>query len=140
VGNDSSLDRGARDQRRTDLQFAPLPTASTWSIVISAPTSAGNLFYFEFFASSNFVLLAAGFYDRVHVFPFAPWRITLGSSSDYRARRAVDSLFTPGQPAAHHAKSLRVYPGNGEHASDPAETHTGGPKRFWRFYNSVILA
>ena len=24
------------------------------------------LFYFEFFASSNLVLLAAGFYDRVH--------------------------------------------------------------------------
>ena len=27
------------------------------------------LFYFEFFASDNFVLLATGFYDRVHVKP-----------------------------------------------------------------------
>ena len=26
-----------------------------------------NLFYFDFFAGSNLVLLAAGFYDRVHV-------------------------------------------------------------------------
>ena len=25
-----------------------------------------NLFYFDLFACSNFVLLAAGFYDRVH--------------------------------------------------------------------------
>ncbi|MDB5884978.1 MAG: hypothetical protein JWR74_1149, partial [Polaromonas sp.] len=28
-----------------------------------------NLFYFNFFSSSNFVLFAAGFYDRVHVNP-----------------------------------------------------------------------
>src|SRR5450830_386674 len=27
------------------------------------------LFYFEFFASDNFILLATGFYDRVHVKP-----------------------------------------------------------------------
>ncbi|MNT79031.1 hypothetical protein D3C72_2183280 [compost metagenome] len=26
-----------------------------------------NLFYFNFFAGSNAILLAAGFYDRVHV-------------------------------------------------------------------------
>ncbi len=26
-----------------------------------------NLFYFNFFTSSNFVLFATGFYDRVHV-------------------------------------------------------------------------
>src|ERR1700712_777941 len=29
-----------------------------------------NLFYFDLFASSNFVLLATGFYDRVHISPF----------------------------------------------------------------------
>jgi len=29
-----------------------------------------NLFYFNFFAGSNFVLLTTGFYDRVHVETF----------------------------------------------------------------------
>jgi hypothetical protein len=29
-----------------------------------------NLFYFDLFASSNLVLFAAGFYDRVHISPF----------------------------------------------------------------------
>ena len=28
------------------------------------------LFYLDFFASSNLVLFATGFYDRVHVSPF----------------------------------------------------------------------
>jgi hypothetical protein len=31
-----------------------------------------NLFYFNFFASGNFVLLATSFYDRVHISPFIP--------------------------------------------------------------------
>jgi hypothetical protein len=30
-----------------------------------------NLFYFDLFASSNLVLLATGFYDRVHISPFS---------------------------------------------------------------------
>src|SRR6185369_17163493 len=29
-----------------------------------------NLFYLDLFASSNLVLFAAGFYDRVHISPF----------------------------------------------------------------------
>ena len=31
-----------------------------------------NLFYLDLFASSNLVLFAAGFYDRVHISPFIP--------------------------------------------------------------------
>jgi hypothetical protein len=33
-----------------------------------------NLFYLDLFACSNFVLFAAGFYDRVHISPFDEFR------------------------------------------------------------------
>jgi hypothetical protein len=43
-------------------------------IVLPVPTALlayvrSNLFYFNFFSSSNLVLFATGFYDRVHVRP-----------------------------------------------------------------------
>ena len=52
------------------FRSAPLPTASTWSIVDLLADVRRNLFYLDLFAGSNLVLLAAGFYDRVHMRSF----------------------------------------------------------------------
>src|SRR3990167_7529317 len=54
------------------------------------------LFYFEFFASDNFILLATGFYDRVHV---KPHQLIKGLFS---LRRAPDSL-------KRNRENLRLY-------------------------------
>jgi hypothetical protein len=56
-----------------------------------------NLFYFDLFAGNDLVLLATGFYDRVHISPFCEcrrsliteWRIEC--SSPCKTRRACDS-------------------------------------------------
>jgi len=66
VGNDSYLDGSTFDQRRTELnRFA----FSNCEHLVERDFSANvcrYLFYFQFFADDNFMLLATGFYDRVH--------------------------------------------------------------------------
>lgn len=65
----SSQHRSTCDQRRTELHgFACAHCEHLIQSDFGANVSR-YLFYFEFFASSNFVLFAAGFYDRVHVKP-----------------------------------------------------------------------
>ena len=51
----------------------------------SWPTSAGNLFYLDLFAGGNPVLLATGFYDRVHVNPSLTVDPTAERAADARA-------------------------------------------------------
>jgi hypothetical protein len=55
-----------------------------------------NLFYFDLFACSNAILLAAGFYDRVHISPFnfKKWRSPLPKINRQKApakARIVDA-------------------------------------------------
>src|SRR5690606_766779 len=66
VGNHGGRDCGARNQRRAD--FHGLALADHENLVDSdfGTHVSRYLFYFEFFAGDDTVLLAAGFYDRVH--------------------------------------------------------------------------
>jgi hypothetical protein len=66
VRHDGGLDGSPADQRRTELirfAFAHCEHLVERDFCVNV---SRYLFYFEFFASSNLVLLAAGFYDRVH--------------------------------------------------------------------------
>src|SRR4051812_23014635 len=78
-----SLDLGTFDQRCT--KFNGVTSAHCEHLIESdfGTNVSRYLFYFEFFASSNLVLFAAGFYDRVHVKPH---------------RMFVNELFLPGSP------------------------------------------
>ena len=66
---DSNQHRCTLDQRRTE--FNGIACAHCEHLIQSdlGANVCRYLFYFKFFTSSNFVLFAAGFYDRVHVKP-----------------------------------------------------------------------
>jgi hypothetical protein len=57
----------ARHQGRTNLQFGAVSDSQNLVDNNLLAYVRSNLFYFNFFASRNPILLAAGFYDRVHV-------------------------------------------------------------------------
>jgi octaprenyl-diphosphate synthase len=84
------------------LSSAPLPTARTWSITISVAYVRSNLFYFDFFAGSNAILLAAGFYDRVHALTFHTATLlhddVVDASTMRRGRATANETF--GNPAS----------------------------------------
>ncbi|KGC29702.1 hypothetical protein X979_5717 [Burkholderia pseudomallei MSHR7527] len=66
VRYDGSLDGSPTDQRRTELNrfaFAHCENLVERDFCVNV---CRYLFYFQFFANGNLVLLAAGFYDRVH--------------------------------------------------------------------------
>ncbi|SPC11355.1 membrane hypothetical protein [Cupriavidus taiwanensis] len=66
LGDNGSLDGSPAHQRRTKLD---LVAGAHCEHLVERDFCANvcrYLFYFQFFASSNLVLLAAGFYDRVH--------------------------------------------------------------------------
>ncbi|MBS0449195.1 MAG: hypothetical protein JSR59_25010 [Proteobacteria bacterium] len=67
-----------------------------------------NLFYLDLFAGSNLVLLATGFYDRVHISPFSTLTTLVGLASDLFSFRfpALDDQVWFGVKIA---QSLRVY-------------------------------
>ncbi len=74
VRNDSGCDSGTGHQGCADLEFA---ADSDCKHLIDHNFLAyvrSNLFYFNFFASSNTKLFATGFYDRVHVDLFIEFR------------------------------------------------------------------
>ncbi|KHK50533.1 hypothetical protein PI87_22280 [Ralstonia sp. A12] len=66
VGDDGGFDGSTAHQRRTNFELI----ASAHCEHLVKRDFCANvrryLFYFKFFASSNLVLLTAGFYDRVH--------------------------------------------------------------------------
>src|SRR5690606_38205732 len=66
VGHHGGRDRGTRNHRRAD--FHGLAFADHEDLVDGdlGTHVSRYLFYFEFFAGSDAILLAAGFYDRVH--------------------------------------------------------------------------
>jgi len=66
LGNHFSRDGSASNERGTDLdRFAFADHEHLVKSDFSAYISR-YLFYFKFFASDNAILLAAGFYDRIH--------------------------------------------------------------------------
>ena len=65
--HDGCRDGCAGHQGRADLQFSAVADSQNLVNHDFLAYVRSNLFYFDFFASSNAILLAAGFYDRVHV-------------------------------------------------------------------------
>ena len=59
--------RCARDPGRADLQFRAVADCEHLVDHDFLANVRSNLFYLDLFASSNLVLFATGFYDRVHV-------------------------------------------------------------------------
>jgi octaprenyl-diphosphate synthase len=59
--------RCAGHQGRANLDFSAVADGQNLVDHDFLAYVRSNLFYFNFFAGSNAILLAAGFYDRVHV-------------------------------------------------------------------------
>jgi hypothetical protein len=68
VRHDRGLDRGTGHQGSADLQVAAVSDSEHLVDRDFLADVRSNLFYFDFVAGSNTILLASGFYDRVHVF------------------------------------------------------------------------
>ena len=66
MGNHSGLDSGTSHQRDTDFNLLTISNHQYLVQYNLAVDVCRYLFYFEFFANGNFVLLATGFYDREH--------------------------------------------------------------------------
>jgi hypothetical protein len=62
-----SLHSRAGNQGRAHLQFSAVADSQNLVDHDLLAYFRSNLFYLDFFASGNAILLAAGFYDRVHV-------------------------------------------------------------------------
>ena len=63
-------DRGTRHQGRANLELSAVTNGEHLVNHDLLANVRSNLFYFDLLAGCNFVLLATGFYDRVHVCPF----------------------------------------------------------------------
>ena len=60
------LDHGAGDEGRANFQLVAFAHGQHLVQGDFLPNVSRYLFYLEFFASGNAILLATGFYDRVH--------------------------------------------------------------------------
>ncbi len=67
VSHHGGFDSRAGHQGRADLQVAAVADSQNLVDHDFLANVRSNLFYFDFFAGSNAILLATGFYDRVHV-------------------------------------------------------------------------
>ena len=67
---DSCFDSCASHRARANLQFCAGADCQNLVDHDLLANVRSNLFYFNFFASSNLILFATGFCDRVHVRPF----------------------------------------------------------------------
>ena len=67
VSHHSGLDAGAGYQGRAHLDFSAVADSQNLVDHDLLAHIRSNLFYLDFFACGNAILLAAGFYDRVHV-------------------------------------------------------------------------
>ncbi len=70
MSHHGGLDARARNQGSPDLQVAAVSDSQHLVDHDLLANFRSNLFYLDLFASSNLVLLATGFYDRVHISPF----------------------------------------------------------------------
>src|SRR5690606_1056160 len=69
VRKNRSLDRSARNEGCANFELVALADGENLVQIDFLPNVCRYLFYFEFFASDNAILLATGFYDRVHGIP-----------------------------------------------------------------------
>jgi hypothetical protein len=67
MGQDRGRDRRAGDQGAANPDVCAVPDSKHLVDDNLLAHIRSNLFYFDFFAGSNTVLFAAGFYDRVHM-------------------------------------------------------------------------
>lgn len=67
MSHDRGLDRCAGHQGRANLEFSAVADSQNLVDHDLLAYFRSNLFYLNFFASGNAILLATGFYDRVHV-------------------------------------------------------------------------
>ena len=70
VSHNRGSDASASNQGSANLQFSAVADSQNLVDHNLLANIRSNLFYLDLFASRNFVLLAAGFYDRVHISPF----------------------------------------------------------------------
>jgi len=70
LSHNGGLHAGASNQGSADLEFRAASDSENFSDHDLLANFRSNLFYLDLFASSNLVLLATGFYDRVHISPF----------------------------------------------------------------------
>src|SRR5581483_6060657 len=70
MGHNGGLHFSARNQGTPDLQVSAVANSQHLVDHNLLANVRSNLFYLDLFAGSNFVLLATGFYDRVHFSPF----------------------------------------------------------------------
>lgn len=66
VSDNSGLDGGASHARGANNNLFTVSDHQHFFKYDLAVDVCRYLFYFEFFANGNFVLLTAGFYDRIH--------------------------------------------------------------------------
>ena len=67
VGHDGGFHGGAGYQGRPHLEFGAVSNSQNLVDHDFLANVRSNLFYFDLLASGNAILLAPGFYDRVHV-------------------------------------------------------------------------
>jgi hypothetical protein len=67
MGQDRDCDSCAGHQGRANLEFSAVSDSQHLVNHDFLAHFRSNLFYFNFFASSNTILFATGFYDRVHM-------------------------------------------------------------------------
>src|ERR1700758_584176 len=67
LSNHGSLHARTGDQGRADRQFRAVSDSENLVQHDFLANVRSNLFYLNLFAGSNLVLLATGFYDRVHI-------------------------------------------------------------------------
>ncbi|KQW91688.1 hypothetical protein ASC94_18165 [Massilia sp. Root418] len=82
LGNYFHLNRCTRDEWRAKLDGFAFAYCEYLIDGEFGTNVSRYLFYFEFFASDNFILFATGFYDRVH--DLKPHQMLKESSAAYR--------------------------------------------------------
>src|SRR5512147_22622 len=70
VRHDRGLHAGTRHQGSPDFQIGAVSDSQHLVDRDLLANVRSNLFYLDLFAGGNAILLASGFYDRVHISPF----------------------------------------------------------------------
>ena len=90
-----AIDACTRDQGSADLQLGAVADGQHLVDHDLLANVRSNLFYLDLFAGSNLVLLATGFYDRVHISPFndfAAAQLTTCQLASHSAKPAIAAV------------------------------------------------
>ena len=105
VSHNSGVDACAFNQGSANFQFRAASDSKNLVDHNLLANIRSNLFYLDLFASSNFVLLATGFYDRVHISPFNE------PSNDWPNCPPTDKNFRKTVPRRARESSMRFAKG-----------------------------